>query len=149
MDGAGGEVSGKGRHMPEQPSEPAARVVSDENRDAARWEALGTAFRSFHRAPCLGQSLGMGGAGGAGLFALRYVTARDMRSAGTWGLVTGGLLCASNWFVCRRAMYRTINAESSMLQKLVDAANQSDPTAKEEAILALQKSQREVQNRRE
>ena len=129
--------------MPTQqpPGEPAAHVVNEANRDEARWEALLTAFGSFHRAPCLGQSLGVGSAGGAGLAALRYVTARDVRSASTWGLVTGGLLCASNWYVCRRAMYRTINAESSMLQKLVDAANQRDPKAKEEAIAALQKAQ--------
>ena len=124
-------------------------TMSDENRDEARWEALLTAFASFHRAPCLGQSLSLGFAGGVGLTALRYVGARNMRSASTWGLVSGGLLSACNWYACRRAMYRQINAESSMLQKLVDAANQSDPKVKEEAILSIQKEQQRIQERRQ
>ncbi len=62
----------------------------------------------------------MGLAGGVGLGILRYSTSRNARTALTWGATVGGLLYGVNWFVCRRAMYRSIWSQAELLQRVAE-----------------------------
>eukprot|EP00962_Isochrysis_galbana_P017521 scaffold5037_cov114-Isochrysis_galbana.AAC.15 len=84
-------------------------------RKQARWNAI----KSFTNAPCLQPSLATGAAGGAGIFALRYLTSAGMVTAVTWGASVFGLLAGANWIVCRRAMYAQL-AEEARLVNLRD-----------------------------
>ena len=106
--------------------------------DTDRWASLKESLLTFHRAPCLGSSLGSGVVGGVGLGALRYYGARDLRAAGTWGAVAGGLLCASNWYVCRRTMYRSVHEETALLQEIVDAVGSADDERRLAAMKKLE-----------
>ena len=119
-------------------SRPDALVINQEDREdarsASRWESL----RTFHRAPCLLQSIGLGVSGGLGLGALRYMTYRNRRTAFTWGAVVGGLLYGTSWYVCRRAMYQRVEAEASLLQRVAER----DPAALEEYQRKLEQRER-------
>jgi hypothetical protein len=76
--------------------------VDQEARKAqTRWDAL----QSFHRAPCLRPSIGMGALGGLGIGMIRFLGGAGGKAAFTWGSVVGGLLAGSSWFTCRRTMY--------------------------------------------
>eukprot|EP00965_Chrysotila_dentata_P221351 6192335-Pleurochrysis_carterae.AAC.1 len=86
------------------PDEPAAVVVNDEDREQAKRETRWKALMTFHHAPCLAQSVGLGVAGGTSIGVLRYLTSKQPMNALNWGAVVGGLLYGSTWFVCRRAI---------------------------------------------
>ena len=86
----------------------------EEHRVATRWNSLMT----FHRAPCLWQSVGMGAVGGVGLGGLRYFGGSPSKAAFTWGSVVAGLLSATSWYTCRSALYRQAQQEISLLQRV-------------------------------
>ena len=93
-----------------------AVVINEGDREAAksnsRWESL----RTFHRAPCLAPSVGIGAAGGLGIGGLRYISGSGGRSAFTWGSVVAGLLAGTSWFTwAQRAetVFVTIDAVDS------------------------------------
>ena len=74
---------------------------------------------SFHRAPCLRPSLGMGALGGFGIGMLRYLGGAGSKAAFTWGSTVAGLLAGTPWVTCRRAMYsRTANDEASLIARM-------------------------------
>uniref|UniRef100_A0A7S4B0F3 Cytochrome c oxidase assembly protein COX20, mitochondrial n=1 Tax=Chrysotila carterae TaxID=13221 RepID=A0A7S4B0F3_CHRCT len=107
------------------PDEPAAVVVNDEDREQAKRETRWKALMTFHHAPCLAQSVGLGVAGGTSIGVLRYLTSKQPMNALNWGAVVGGLLYGSTWFVCRRAMYKSIEEEA----KLLSGVAQNDAAA--------------------
>ena len=108
-----------------------AEGVADPKRNA-RWKALAT----FHRAPCLSQTVVTGAAGGIAIGALRYAGGHAAVAALTWGAVVGGLLSGTQWFVCRREMYATVAADAALLQKA-----QTDPEALREYQARVQRRQ--------
>ena len=132
--------------MSAQPTDPAARVVNEADRESNRWETHKEALRTFYKAPCLVQSLGLGTAGGLGLGALRWMNSRDVRAAGTWGAVAAGLLSCSSWYVCRRAMYDSMNEETVLLQEAVNAVQQGDKERQQQALdkLAMCRAKKEA-----
>lgn len=104
--------------LPSQLGSKDAVVINEGDRDAAktasRWESL----KTFHRAPCLRASVGMGVLGGIGIGGLRTLTGSSRRAAFTWGSVVCGLLSGTSWFTCRRAMYAAVQEEASLLQRV-------------------------------
>ena len=111
-----------------------AVVINEGDREAAksnsRWESL----RTFHRAPCLAPSVGIGAAGGLGIGGLRYISGSGGRSAFTWGSVVAGLLAGTSWFTCRRAMYAQKQDKVHLLQRVAAG----DPTAMAEYQATLE-----------
>ena len=95
-----------------------AIVVAEGDREMAQSAAAWQALFTFHRAPCLRESIGIGLAGGAGIGLLRHFSGSVARVAFTWGAVTGGLLSGTNWFVCRRAMYAKVSEEVALLARV-------------------------------
>ena len=102
-----------------------ARVITDHNREAVESQNLWFALQTFHRAPCLRESVVTGLLGGLALGALRFATSRDPRSSITVGWTVCGLLYGTNWFVCRRAMYAGIKEEADVL----NGVSLNDPEA--------------------
>lgn len=90
-------------------------VVTTSEGEASVWDSLLT----FHKAPCLKQSLALGSAGGVGIGSLRFATYRHVPSALTWGAMVGGLLACSSWFVCRRSLYSSVQEEVQLLQRVM------------------------------
>lgn len=94
-----------------------AIVVQDGDRTAqasnAKWDAIWT----FYKAPCLKQSLGMGGAGGSAIGALRLMTGSGSVAAFTWGAAVAWALAGSTWFVCRRSLYSAAQHEITLLER--------------------------------
>lgn len=84
------------------------------NAAAKRWESLST----FHRAPCLRPSIGIGAAGGFGMYALRYLGGAGGKAAFTWGTCVAGMLSATSWYTCRRAMYSRVQNENDLLTRV-------------------------------
>lgn len=115
-----------------------AIVVNEGERDAhnaaSRWEALMT----FHRAPCLRQSVGVGLAGGVSIGGLRYFGGSGGRAAFTWGSIVGGLLAGTSWYTCRKRMYAVLQDEVSLLQRVAE----KDPEALREYQRKLEARQR-------
>mmetsp|Transcript_53442 Transcript_53442/g.106293 ORF Transcript_53442/g.106293 Transcript_53442/m.106293 type:complete len:132 (-) Transcript_53442:232-627(-) len=105
-----------------------AVVINEGGREAAktatRWEAI----KSFHRAPCLAPSVGMGAVGGLGIGGLRYLGGSGGSAAFTWGSIVAGLLAGTSWFTCRRQMYSQIREDTSLLQRVAA----KDPEALEQ-----------------
>lgn len=99
-----------------------------------------SSMASFHRAPCLAQSLGLGGAGGAALGLLRLVSGSSGKAAGLWGATAAGLLAGTSWFTCRRAMYASRQSELDLLQRVA---------AREPEALAAYEAKLEAARRRE
>eukprot|EP00967_Tisochrysis_lutea_P098194 scaffold144821_cov36-Tisochrysis_lutea.AAC.2 len=97
--------------MVERPRHALTQEDMAADRAVARWEAV----RTFTNAPCLRPSLATGAAGGLAIFTLRYLTAAGPVAAATWGATVFGLLCGSNWMVCRRAMYAKLAEEAKLL----------------------------------
>ena len=95
-----------------------AVVVSEGDREAAKTAATWEAFMTFHRAPCLRPSLGIGFAGGLGIGALRYLSGSSARAVFTWGSLVGGLLAGTSWFTCRRSMYAAVAEEAALLTRV-------------------------------
>ena len=88
--------------------------MKSERRAATRWEA----FQSFHRAPCLKPSLGMGALGGLAIGLLRFLGGAGGVAALTWGGTTGTCLYGTSWYTCRRAMYARANNESNLIERM-------------------------------
>lgn len=95
-----------------------AIVINEGEREAAKSNSRWQSLKSFHRAPCLWPSLGIGGAGGIGLGGLRYLGGSSGRVAFTWGSVVAGLLSGTSWYTCRRSMYSRQVEEVNLLQRV-------------------------------
>ena len=96
-----------------------AVVVTDDGRMGAEAQAWWVSLFTFHRAPCLRESVLTGVMGGGSLGVLRFLHSRDPRTAFVFGYTVTGILSATNWFVCRRAMYENIKEESNVLNRAV------------------------------
>ena len=97
----------------------------EQRRSDARWQA----FTSFHRAPCLRPSLGIGALGGLGIGMIRYLGGAGGRAAFTWGSTVAGCLYGSSWYVCRRAMYARLNGDGSADADLLTRVQAGDREA--------------------
>ena len=79
-------------------SAPPAIVQSEEQAELQQSHATWAALATFHRAPCLRESLATGGAGGVAIFALRWLSTRSaggpapIAAAATWGGFAGALV---------------------------------------------------------
>lgn len=106
-----------GEQMSKQLNSADAIVVNEGDREIAKSNSRWQAIKSFHRAPCLAPSFGIGAAGGFGLGGVRYLSGSGRRAAFTWGSVVAGLLAGTSWYTCRRAMYAQQAEEMEMLQR--------------------------------
>ena len=121
------------------PSAPPAIVQSEEQAELQQSHATWAALATFHRAPCLRESLATGGAGGVAIFALRWLSTRSaggpapIAAAATWGGFAGALVFGANAYVCRRALHADLRKRHEETE-LIQRAAQGDV----EAIRAMQ-----------
>lgn len=94
-----------------------AVVVNEDDREAAKTEAIWNSLKTFYMAPCLWRSVGTGAAGGVGIGMLRRLSGSPGRTAFTWGGTVGGLLAGCSWFVCRRPMYMQVQQDATLLAR--------------------------------
>jgi len=95
-----------------------AIVEQDKDRAANAASKVWDSLRTFYRAPCLQPSVGIGAAGGFGIGALRYMGGAGGMPAFTWGSTVAGLLAATSWYTCRRAMYARVHGESDLITRM-------------------------------
>ena len=96
-----------------------ADAITDAERlRSQKLEQLWESASSFHRAPCLKPSVSVGALGGLGIGTIRYLGGAGARAAFTWGSTVAGLLSATSWYTCRRAMYARMNSESSLIARM-------------------------------
>ena len=110
-----------------------AVVINEGDREAAKSNSRWQSLKTFHKAPCLAPSVGIGAAGGLGIGGLRYVSGSGGRAAFTWGSVVAGLLAGTSWFTCRRQMYSKQQENVNLLQRV--AAGDPDAMAEYQAKL--------------
>jgi len=105
-----------------------ALVINEGDREAAKSNSRWQSLKTFHRAPCLAPSIGVGALGGLSIGGLRYFGGAGGRAAFTWGSVVAGLLSGTSWYTCRRAMYAQQSEHVNLLQRVAA----KDPTAMRE-----------------
>ena len=99
-----------------------------------RWQARWRTVSSYFSAPCLHVSLATGGAGGAAIFAVRFLSSQQLPASLTWGAAVAGLLAGTNWAVCRRAMYVMLKEKSAAQPLGASGLSEEDAAALRAAL---------------
>ena len=95
-----------------------AVVINEGDREMAKSNSRWQSLKTFHRAPCLAPSIGIGAAGGMSIGGLRYLGGSGGRAAFTWGSAVAGLLAGTSWYTCRRSMYKRQIDDINLLQRV-------------------------------